>query len=233
MGANDGIWKEEHGWHALWCLAVSDDGKTFTKPSLGMFEYNGSKDNNIVHMEKRTIDNFSVQLDTNPDCPPDAKYKALSLHGFDVTNENGEIRRVGGLMYYKSPDGYHFTPVGKLDVPGAFDSLNFTMWDETIGKYRLYFRNFHKVDPTYKVEYEAENEVRDIRVSYSEDFEHWTEPKRLSYGEDKLEIQLYTNAISKYPGTNMFYGMPTRYIDRAPDKNNYKYLPDVTAIVRC
>ncbi|MBQ8509107.1 MAG: hypothetical protein IJ493_04285 [Clostridia bacterium] len=226
-GANDGVWKEESGSHSLWCLALSDDGKTFTKPNLGMFEYNGSKDNNIVHMESRMIDNFSVQLDTNPDCPPDEKYKALSLDDLKEVTVNGEKKYVGSLMYYKSADGIHFTPVGILHVKGTFDSLNFVMWDERIGKYRLYFRDFHPLDREHGIEYEAEAHVRDIRVAFSEDFVNWTEPQLLDYGDDKLEIQFYTNGIAKYHRANIFYGMPTRYIDRSPDKINYQYLPDV------
>ena len=48
----------------------------------------------------------------------------------------------------------------------------------------------------------------------------------LDYGDDKYEIQFYTNNIMKYPGTEMFFGMPTRYINRHPDLEHFKYLPD-------
>ena len=225
-GGNDGVWQTENGSHSLICVAYSLDGKSFVKPNLGIFEYNGSKDNNIVHMEKRDIDNFSVQIDTNPNCPPDEKYKALSsIYDQEEMPDGSEPK--SGLTYYKSADGIHFTFVCVLDVPGAFDSYNLTFWDEEIGKYRLYLRDFHKADPEHKVEYESEDHVRDIRVSYSEDFKTWSTPKLLDYGDDKLEVQLYVNGVTKYHRANVFYATPTRYIDRKIDAVNYKYLPDV------
>lgn len=225
-GANGGPWLEENGSHALCCVAFSVDGKTFTKPNLGIFSYEGSFDNNIVHMEDREIDNFAVILDTNPACPADEKYKALSEYNVE-TVENGQKIRTPHLAYYKSADGFNFTFDRLLPINGKFDSMNFALWDQKIGKYRLYFRDLHRLDPEHKIEYEAEKHVRDIRVSFSDDFINWTEPKALDYGEDKLEIQFYTNCISKYHRADIFYGMPTRYIDRSLDSKNYKYLPDV------
>jgi hypothetical protein len=54
------------------CVAESrDGGRTFQKPCIGKYEYNGSKCNNIVYDRGRYIDNFSVFYDTNPDCPAD------------------------------------------------------------------------------------------------------------------------------------------------------------------
>jgi hypothetical protein len=47
-GANDGVWETQNGNHGVICVAYSDDGKTFYRPNLGLFEYNGSKDNNII-----------------------------------------------------------------------------------------------------------------------------------------------------------------------------------------
>ena len=46
--------------------AESRDGKTFVKPRLGLYEFCGSKDNNIV-WEAPSLDNFHVFRDTNPD----------------------------------------------------------------------------------------------------------------------------------------------------------------------
>ena len=33
---------------SYWSLAISDDGLKFTRPSLGLVEFRGSKDNNII-----------------------------------------------------------------------------------------------------------------------------------------------------------------------------------------
>ena len=219
-GGNDGVWKNENGDHGVWCVAYSYDGKSFERPNIGLFEYNGSRDNNIIMMNapsEKIIDNFAIFLDDNPDCAPDARYKALTGYW------DGDVKRLG---YYKSADGFSFTKAGNIPVEGRFDSMNIAFYDSSIGKYRLYYRGYHTLDENNKIEYEKENHVRDVRLSLSEDFENWTEYEPLVYS-DPLEIQLYTNNIMKYPNTDMFFGMPTRYIDRAPDGVNYKYLPDV------
>ena len=52
------------------CYAESKDGITWTKPELGLFEFDGSKANNIVWDGGRTSHNFTPFRDTNPKCPP-------------------------------------------------------------------------------------------------------------------------------------------------------------------
>ncbi len=221
-GANDGVWRSEHGDHGVWCVAYSYDGKHFEKPRIGLYEYNGSFDNNIVMMiEDTVIDNFSIMLDENPDCPPDAKYKAIT--GYRHNNEN-----VKYLGCYKSADGILFEFLGDIPVKGRFDSMNILFYDKDIKKYRLYMRDYHPLDEENSIEYEHEKHVRDIRLCLSDDFINWTEPQLLDYGEDdKLELQLYTNNIMKYHRADIFLGLPTRYIDRSPDAVNYRYLPDI------
>ena len=43
------------------CYAESRDGITWTRPSLGLFEFNGSKDNNIVWVRARRPQPGGVQ----------------------------------------------------------------------------------------------------------------------------------------------------------------------------
>jgi hypothetical protein len=137
-------------------------------------------------------------------------------------------KNVNGLAYFTSADGLSFDRVGDINVEGAFDSMNILFWDENIGQYRLYFRDFHPLNDNYCIEYEKESHVRDVRLSLSDDMKTWSEPVLLDYGEsDKLEIQLYTNNIQKYSRGDIFFGLPTRYIDRSPDMHNFKHLPSV------
>ena len=206
--------------HSHFCMAESKDGKTFTKPNICQFDFLGSKENNIIFWEDRELDNFAVVYDTNPDCPADAKFKAMSQL-FDP------VKKTAKLGYYKSANGIHFEFVGVVPVPGAFDSYNVVMWNPDTKRYHLYLRNFHLPDGTdwdwNKPGYEQA--VRDIRLSVSEDFIHWSEPKQICYQENTREYQLYTNQVSKYPRADIFIGMPTRYCDRKAEAVNYKYLP--------
>ena len=223
-GANAGPWNMEDGTHSVLCVAYSKDGKNFEKPDLGIYEYKGSKHNNIVFMlgEKAYFDNFAIFIDKNPNCPKDEKYKSVSMF---LTNKEKDIY---ALKVYKSADGLHWQEAGLiLEGKGAFDSMNIAFWDENLGKYCLYFRGYHDLNPEYKIEHEKETHVRDIRVTYSDDFLNWTEPKFLDYKKDKTEFQLYTNGMMKYHRANIYLGLPTRYIDRSLDSVNYKYLPDL------
>lgn len=61
------------------CYAESKDGIRWYKPKLGLFSQEGSKDNNIVWAGIGTH-NFTPFKDANPDCTPEAKYKALASH---------------------------------------------------------------------------------------------------------------------------------------------------------
>ena len=219
-GSSDGAQRTDIGDHGVWCVAYSYDGKTFTRPDLGIFDFGGDSHNNIVmQLPNYNIDNFSITFDENPNCHPDERYKAF-------LGDDTQVVRT--LHYYVSRDGTHFEEREAIKAAGRFDSLNVCFWDEKTQRYCLYLRGLHNADPERKIPYEIENHVRDVRVSYSTDMEEWTEPVRLEYGEnDTDEIQLYTNNIGRYEGTDIFLGIPTRYIDRSKDAQNYNHLPDI------
>ena len=57
------------------CLAVSEDGINWSKPNLGLYEFKGSKSNNIVFADDNVAGhNFTPFLDANPACPPYERY---------------------------------------------------------------------------------------------------------------------------------------------------------------
>src|SRR5271165_1676121 len=60
------------------CYAESRDGIRWVKPELGLFEFNGSKGNNIVWNGIGTH-NFTPFKDTNPGAAPEERYKALGF----------------------------------------------------------------------------------------------------------------------------------------------------------
>lgn len=174
------------------CLAESKDGVRWTRPELGLFEFAGSKQNNIVRVGELCHD-FSPFVDANPACPPEARYKGVAALG---------MRK--GLLAYQSPDGIRWSPMndGKpVITQGAFDTQNLAFWDAARGEYRAYVRDFR-------------DGVRDIRTATSKDFIHWTEPAWLVYPGAPKE-HLYTNQIKPYArAPHLFIGFPTRYIDR-------------------
>ena len=194
------------------CYAESSDGVHWTRPELGLFEFGGSKKNNIVWMGEGSH-NFAPFLDENPACPAGERYKALA----------GSFRK--GLWAYVSADGKSFRKMQEQAViaRGAFDSLNLAFWDSVAGVYREFHRDFRK--------------GRDIRTGTSSDFLDWTESRFLDYtphnhgtrpmsagpikdadpanGLPGRVSQLYTNqVIPYYRAPHIYLGFPTRYIDR-------------------
>jgi len=170
---------------AYTCYAESTDGIHWTKPRLGLFECQGTKDNNIVWAGEG-VHNFSPFKDTNPNCKPEEQYKAVAG---------------GPLIALASPDGIHWRKMQNEPVitEGAFDSHNLAFYDNVRGEYRAYVRDFAKG-------------VRTIRTCTSQDFIHWTKPQWCGYGDTPPE-HLYTNAtIPYFRAPHIFVAFPKRYV---------------------
>ena len=211
-------------WHQFVCYAESNDCLHWVKPKLGLFEFNGSKENNIIldSSLNPNIDNFFVFKDANPACPPERLYKAVSL--YDIPNES-ESKQDCGLRVYYSSDGIHFSKGEILfDMSiGAYDSMNVIFWDEEYEKYRCYFRGFHPA-PEGTPCSDSGNDIRDVRYTESVDFRNWSSPV-IIYDPLHVDIPLYTNNIQPYyrePHT--YVGFPTRYIERISWGDSYDEL---------
>ena len=175
------------------CYAESKDGIHWTKPELGLVEFQGSKQNNIVWNGVGSHD-FTPFKDANPSCPPDARYKALGAGG------RGYKR---GLYAFKSADGIRWSLMSDEPVitKGAFDSQNLAFWDPVRGLYLDFHRTFR-------------DGVRDIMTCTSADFLRWTDPVHLEYTGAPKE-HLYTNAIRPYGrAPHVLIGFPTRFLPK-------------------
>ncbi|MBQ4047024.1 MAG: hypothetical protein IJC93_01470 [Clostridia bacterium] len=190
------------------CYAESRDGLHWEKPALGLCEFNGSKENNILLDENtQKFDNFFVFIDQNPNCPPEERFKA-------VAQNNGPSGL--SLLAYLSADGIHFTPAHTITTGDYYDSLNTAFYDTVNKRYVAYVRGFHSG--------KQEGGVRDIRYLTSPDFVNWSRAEELTYS-DPLDIPLYTNVISPYyRAPHVFVGFPSRYIERKAWTKNYDRL---------
>ena len=178
------------------CYAESRDGIKWVKPSLELFEWNGSKANNIIWLGGPETHNFAPFIDTNPDCRPDERYKAI---GGTVTSK--------GLLTFKSADGVHWSKKsdGPVVTKGAFDSHNTCFWDAERERYAMYVRYFSAG------EFKG---LRSIGMSYSTDFTEWSDPVGLIYPGSPPQ-QMYTNQIAPYyRAPHILMGFPTRYVAR-------------------
>lgn len=210
------------GTHPLFCCyAESKDGIHWTKPKLGIHEFKGSKDNNIVitsgKLGELKVDagHPAVFLDENPATPKEEKYKA-------ILRSSGK----SGLLVFQSADGLHWKPRSHdilFSGIGAFDSQNLAFWDPVLGKYRAYWRIFTE-GVTNEKEWKPGG-YRAIRTASSDDLETWSEAENLVYQDSPAE-HLYTNQIKSYHrAPHLLIGFPARYIERPPS-GSMKALPD-------
>ena len=176
------------------CYAESKDGVHWTKPELGLFEFKGSKKNNIIltpDVVGKATHNFCPFLDTRPGVPASERYKAL-----------GGVSTGTGLHAFVSADGIRWKQIsGDSVMPrGPFDSQNLAFWDSVRGEYRAYFRDFRN--------------GRDISTATSKDFRTWEEVVWIEYSPGRGS-ELYTNQIIAYHrAPHILLGFPTRYLDR-------------------
>lgn len=188
------------------CYAESQDGITWTKPKLGLVEFNGSKENNIILMGEGCT-NFAPFKDTHPGCAPESRYKALASTGDNTTR-----KKKPSLQAWHSADGLRWTRLREEPVisAGSFDSQNTAFYDAERGEYRAYWRYFtagHTDERGWKPK-----GVRAIRTAVSKDFLTWENQADLAYGKDAPVVQLYTNAVRPYArAPHLLLGFPTRY----------------------
>jgi hypothetical protein len=196
--------------HPLYCCyAESEDGIHWRKPELGLHDFGGSKANNIVIASGKIgavnadAGHPAVFKDENPNCPADARYKAIL--------RSGSPR---GLLVFKSQDAIHWSPM--CDAPviteGAFDSQNLAFWDPVRSEYRAYWRIF-TAGVTTERQWQPRGH-RAIRTATSPDLLDWRPHADLTYENSPVE-HLYTNQIKPYyRAPHIFIGFPTRYVER-------------------
>jgi hypothetical protein len=109
---------------SYWSLAISDDGLKFTRPSLGLVEFRGSKDNNIVFNGRQG----SVTLDANPGADSWARFKHT---GWEYNS---------GTVVMSSPDGIHWTRNEVQQLPFDAGGTVEHFWDDQTGTYKCYLR---------------------------------------------------------------------------------------------
>ena len=176
------------------CYAESRDGVTWSKPSLGLFEVMGTRENNVVLAGQAPFShNFSPFVDARAGVPLAERYKALAgttetgLHGF-VSGDGIRWRRMEG---------------GPLIREGAFDSQNVGCWSEAEGRYVVYLRSWTGGGFAG---------YRSISRATSEDFRTWSKPEPMSFGDSPPE-HLYTSQTQPYArAPHLMVATPMRFV---------------------
>ncbi len=115
------------GGHSRLCYATSKNGLDWTKPNLGLVEFQGSKANNII------IDNIvNSTVFVDPHGTPDQRYKLIyTVHTDGKWND---------VRLITSSDGIRWQMPGKSVASIAADTQHAAFWDGRINKYVVFFR---------------------------------------------------------------------------------------------
>jgi hypothetical protein len=181
------------------CLAESTDGIHWQRVPVRRFEYQGSKDNNIVWMgtgdDLWGMHGFAPFLDTNPACPPEQRWKAVG-GGWDHPSR--------GLFLLTSPDGIAWKLASEKPFLAGYhlDSQNTVLWSADEGCYRVYLRQFN------------ERKVRGIITATSPDLVSWSEAVPLVYPGAPEQALYVNNVVPYFRAPHILAGFPARYVER-------------------
>ena len=204
-------YKEEgyRSLHAFTCYAESRDGIKWERPDLGIFSFEGSKDNNIVAGAQEGSTNIPIPfMDENPQAPESERYKAVA----------GDMDY--GFYGYVSPDGIRWEKAQEepfFPDDRGYDWERTAFWDPVEKKYYAFLRGWRKTGGGEVMNLKltpARTRWRDVRYCTSDDFRSWTETT-LTLIDPPLshEEQIYDSNIKPYPrALHILIGMAKRYV---------------------
>ncbi|MBN1443565.1 MAG: hypothetical protein JXA90_12720 [Planctomycetes bacterium] len=167
--------------------------RVWRKPSLGIVEFEGSRENNIL---MRSVVDGTVFVD--PTAPAERRYKLLSTVG----------PHRGGLRVSVSADGIHFTMAESPVVSWNPDSQQNAFWDRRAGKYVAYLRGCAGMGVP------LENRLV-VRVEAADIEKPWEAAPRIVLATDERDppdVDFYTSACVQYPWADDTYLMfPAAY----------------------
>ncbi len=196
---DDGVYKMwydavgEDGHHRL-CYAFSLDGINWHRPKLGIIEYKGSRDNNIVFEGLPESRHHVGTVFKDPSAPEAERYKYIF---------GGRPDRRGHSIYGAySSDGIKWKLCKEESIiPWYTDTMNVCFWDEGKEKYVAFVR--------LNEECRIRGQIRAIGRTESERFDDFPPPVKIMEPDsrDPPDMDLYNSAAVKYPYASDVYLM--------------------------
>jgi hypothetical protein len=118
------------GSQANLAYAESRDGIAWEKPELGIYEYKGSRANNLVG-----VHNLEGVVFQDPNMPPEQRYVYVT------TAKPGSGPT--GFYRYTSPDGLRWQRDPAPLIRAGSDTQNVAWWDERLGEYVIMVRGWN------------------------------------------------------------------------------------------
>jgi hypothetical protein len=190
------------------CYATSNDGITWKKPSLGIFDFKGSRNNNICKTGGGTLVYDPADKD------PARRYKLM-----DVVQADTVKKRPFGYAVSFSNDGLHWTPYEGNPVITYADVSN-VAYDEANGLFIAATKQRMLVSNTSVTPGKMD---RAAFISTSKDFINWTAPgapgsawtlavegdhidDMIVMAKGGLEEEIYGMTVHPYEG--IYIGLP-------------------------
>lgn len=170
-------YKETGSRQAAILMARSKDGELWERPSLGVCNFGGSFDNNILIRGVHGAGVFRDEQEKNAD----RRYKMI------VRNDIGNC-----MAQCFSRDGIHWTePINWTKYNPAGDTHNYAWYDERLSRYILMTRTW------------SDNQ-RILARCESDDFINWSEPVEAFRGNG-IDDQIYSMPVFENDG--IYYGL--------------------------
>ena len=211
------------------CYAYSKDGINWVKPELGLVEFEGTKNNNLIGRGPHGTGVFRDLREGDPL----KKYKAIfqqfgkdtkTVHHLKANkNVQKKLKSTGaensqdlreidpwldqtlnldrGISISTSEDGINWSKAKRINgVDVAGDTHNNAFWAPTIGKYVGITRSWHR---------KGEKRIwRQVARIESDDFVNWTKEEVILEGEN-INDQMYAMPVFYYAG--IYIGLPAIY----------------------
>lgn len=207
------FWGERWDFGGI-AYAESDDGILWEKPSLGLVEFQGNKDNNLIFAERISRAVFQPNvIKTSGQMNARAQYQMLywdspsfdkKTHGVSVAFSNDGIH---WQKYKKNP--VWSTPLDRSmhQGEGGADDVICASYDPLTKKYRAFRRVFPNEPLVYRGSeddyFKAGDYLRIIAAAESEDFINWKNYKVILKPDqqDRADTQFYGMGGFNYFGT--------------------------------
>ena len=197
-----------HG-RSMQAYATSADGIRWEKPQLGLVDFDGSRDNNLLPLGLKNVEGLAVIKDDH-DTDPRRRYKAFWYDfdgGLAVQRPDGLVVGSGpedGMWTAWSADGVHWADRDcKMVIHCYSDTGHQLLWDSQRERYVAFGR--------------LGTGRRVIARTESSDFIHWSPPELVSETDDAddFNAQLYGMGTFIYEG--LYIGMPWYFRQRCRD----------------
>ncbi|MCA8996331.1 MAG: hypothetical protein KDA80_05090 [Planctomycetaceae bacterium] len=174
--ADDGLPASAH-WRPAY--AESKDGIHWTKPNLGLVEYHGSKDNNLILTDPSPLGMVNLKVLRDDDDPDPASRYKITTHAYFRHR-----RRLGTLAPFVSADGLSWrmeqsvTPV-RAELPLDALVLPPVHFEPCGGLYR--WDGVYYINGQNAMNAPRPYQGRIVRTYRSRDFRNWSETSHIAF----------------------------------------------------